>query len=121
MLANVVAGLVLSAVGVVTAWASRRAVAPNVDPQRAPGLRTPTTMASREAWLAAHRPIAPAMWWMGVVVVLAGIGVLGWSVIGSPSEAQVDTTVLVVAAGYFAVSLVLMVVGLRAAGRVVRN
>ena len=115
MVENVVAGLLLTGLGGFTAWAARRAVAPDVDPQRSPGLRTLTTMADREVWLAAHRPIAPAMWWLGVLVTVAGNAIIVWVLAGSPTKEQIDATVLMVALVYLAVSAVLIVIGLRAA------
>lgn len=107
--------MALTGLGAFTAWAARRAVAPDVDPQRSPGLRTPTTMASREVWLAAHRPIVPAMWWMGLLVTLAGNAVVVWVLLGSPGRAQVSAAVLGVAIAYLVVAAVLIVIGLRAA------
>lgn len=60
------------------------------------------------------------MWWTGLSVVFAGVGIVGWAVIGSPQATDVEVAVLLVAGGYLAVSSGLIVVGLRAAGRVTR-
>lgn len=55
------------------------------------------------------------MWWLGLVVALAGAVVTVWSIVASPDEAIVDATVLGIVVPYLTVSIVLIVVGVRAA------
>jgi len=83
-------GFAVAVFGGLIAWSSRRAVRPDVDPQRCPGIRTPTTMASREAWLTGHRAIAPAMFWLGAATTLAGNGLTVWAVLEDPPRKQVE-------------------------------
>ncbi|WP_432487678.1 SdpI family protein [Kineococcus sp. SYSU DK018] len=58
-------------------WTAHHATRPSVRYERAPGLRTPATLRSRRAWLAAHEKIAPLLWAAGVgTIVYAGAAAL---------------------------------------------
>lgn len=70
------------------------------------GLRVRSTLASDEAWRAAHRAATPIVWLTGSIAVIAAFAALAFAVSGALPEA----TVLVVLA------LIVLVVGLLLAG-----
>ncbi len=114
MIDNIVGALALIVLGTLIAWSSRRAVRPDVDPQRCPGIRTPTTMASREAWLTGHRAIAPAMFWLGATLTTTGNVVLVWVLTAEPTKSQVERVVIISGVIMTVVLAVLAVIAHRA-------
>ncbi len=111
------ADLALCAIGSLLCWTAVHAVAPDVDRHRSPGLRTPATLSSQDAWLAAHRRIQPVVWRSGLcgVAVSAACSValaLGWS------QGSNVAVVLGMMALFLPCAVRIMVVGDRAASRV---
>ncbi len=114
MIDKALIGFAVAVFGGLIAWSSRKAVRPDVDPQRCPGIRTPTTMASREAWLTGHRAIAPAMFWLGATTTLAGNGLTVWAVLNDPPRKQVETAAIFIMLVATIVLAILAVVAHRA-------
>lgn len=117
MVENVITGLLVTGLGGFVAWAALNSTREDVNPRSAPGLRTPTTMSSREAWLAAHRVISGPLWWSGVALTTIGSGIVAWSLAGSPSQAEVERVALGAGIGFVIAALAMVVVGERAARR----
>lgn len=95
---DVVGLIVLNLLGGFVAWGARHSTRPDVDPQRAPGVRLPSTMRSRAAWLAAHRRVAGSMWWAGVTTSTAATALLVWRATGQRDPAHVEVATLAVTA-----------------------
>ena len=87
-------GLVVSSFGALLVWTARASVRDGVVPERSPGVRTPTTMDSREAWLAAHRPLAPWFWGAGVAYGVLGGAIVVWVATFDPAFATVQVVSL---------------------------
>ena len=68
----VVAGAFFLLLGGLLLWTARHAVTPTTDHRRSPGLRTPSTLRSPAAWLAAHRRIAPHLHLLGSLSTAVG-------------------------------------------------
>ena len=66
----------LVAAGLLLMWIGRKASTGTLQRNWVAGIRTTTTLASDEAWMAAHVAGGPAMTWAGVASVLAGLALL---------------------------------------------
>jgi hypothetical protein len=101
---------VLLAAGLSLVWCARAAASGRLGRNQVAGIRTATTVASDEAWLAAHRgarPLSEAAGW-----VLAGAGPVLLLVPGEQPSAVVGGSAAVVALG---LTVAGAVVGSRAA------
>ncbi|WP_017594099.1 SdpI family protein [Nocardiopsis potens] len=60
------------------AWTARHSVRPGVDIRTSPGVRVPTTLASEQAWHAAHRRARPFFLAGAAAALLASPAFLAW-------------------------------------------
>lgn len=81
----------------VTAEVGRRAAAGTLDRNHLAGIRTPATLASDEAWRAAHEVAGGTIVAVGVLSTVLTVGVAGVALAGA-SDVVVAVVLLVVAA-----------------------
>ncbi|MBI9115750.1 SdpI family protein [Sanguibacter sp. YZGR15] len=84
----VFAGLAFAAIGGFLLWTAVHSVRQDVDHRRSPGLRTPTTLESRQAWLAAHRRISPVLWRTGLVTMILSVAAVIWGSVDGGGNAE---------------------------------
>lgn len=89
MAGRIVGGIGVSLIGALMCWLAAHSIRDDVNYRKMPGLRTPETLESWAAWLAAHRRISPVMWRTGLAALLLGaVGVI-WGVIDGRGSAEV--------------------------------
>lgn len=85
LIARIVLAVLLVGTGVLLLWLARATVSGRVRRNQVAGIRTPATLASDEAWLAAHRRAEGPTRAGGFASILTGLGVLvpgeEWAVI----------------------------------------
>ena len=107
-------GLAMVAAGVLIAVVNNRAADGRISVNHGAGIRTKETMASEEAWRAAHRAAKPMNQFASVIAVVTGFAVMALS-----SSATALYTVLFVGLALFVPIVVLAaVIGHRAAREV---
>ena len=94
----IVLAIVLTGAGVALTWIGRKATKGTLKRNRWAGIRTKSTMASDEAWEAAHRAGGELMTWAGY-----GSVVIGLLLLFRPS----NTVGVVMLAGWFVVMMAL--------------
>lgn len=115
MLPDLVTGALLIGTAAVLWWTAHASVGPDVDVERAPGLRLPATLASRPAWLAAHHRIARTLRSSAIATLAAAVVHVGWAAAGTTGPG--DVVVLTWLAASVPVVVHVVVVGHRAAAR----
>lgn len=112
---DLLTGALLAAVAVVLWRTADRSTRPDVDVERAAGLRLPVTLASRTAWLAAHRRIARTLRSSAIATVAAAVIHVGWGAVGPSGPG--DRVVLTWLVASVPVTAYVVVVGQRAASQ----
>lgn len=110
LIARLVLFVVMAGTGVLLLWMARAAASGRLRRNALAGIRTPSTMVSDEAWLAAHQRAERPTQAAGVVSILVALVMLA-----PVSEAVMLTTVLVGAAAMLVLVIHGAVVGGRAA------
>ncbi|RKS07606.1 SdpI/YhfL family protein [Nocardiopsis sp. Huas11] len=64
-------------------WTSFYSVRDDVNISRSPGIRIPTTLASRESWLTAHRRAQPYFFGACLLMSVAGAAFVVWAAVAS--------------------------------------
>ena len=78
------AGLVLGAA--LVWWVTAVAARGDLDKNVAVGIRTPSTMASPEAWVAGHRAALPVARWVGIVSGVLGLALVVAGILNGTGE-----------------------------------
>ncbi|NYJ32898.1 SdpI family protein [Nocardiopsis aegyptia] len=105
-------GIVFGLISAFLGWTSVSSVREDVDIDRSPGLRVPTTLASKESWLTAHRKAQPYFFGACLLMSVAGAAFVVWAaVVGDPGS--VIAPMFAVLAAMTVILLVGAVLGVR--------
>ena len=110
-------GVLLVATGVMTLWIARLCRSGTLEPNSMIGIRTPITLSSREAWIAAHHAAAPGLSVAGAVMFVAGAALA----VATPSQRIEQASLAIVGGAVVASVAAAAIIGHRAATRVPSN
>lgn len=74
LLARIILGVVMAASGVLLVWSARATADGRIRRNQIVGIRTFSTLASDEAWIAAHRRARGVTQWAGIAAIASGLG-----------------------------------------------
>ncbi|WP_436888352.1 SdpI family protein [Nocardiopsis dassonvillei] len=74
-------GIFFGLISAFLGWTSIYSVRDGVNIDRSPGIRIPVTLASREAWLVAHRKAQPYFFGSCLFMSVAGVAFVVWAAV----------------------------------------
>ncbi|WP_306366335.1 SdpI family protein [Nocardiopsis sp. CC223A] len=105
-------GIFFGLISAFLGWTSIYSVRDGVNIDRSPGIRIPVTLASREAWLVAHRKAQPYFFGSCLFMSVSGVAFVVWAaVIDAPGSVIVP--MFAVLAAMTAILLVGAILGVR--------